>query len=150
MILSFFNWRVTALQCCVSFCCITKWISYMQFWSNLIVSTALRWSQFSLSWFVWRRNLAVFLPLFLCVWLSSLLKQKASRQGVSALPRLCPCPQVTRLALHTLLVNAWGRGLHRRWQGNDPLWVIQEGLSLSASPRSDSRHFYFPLDRLTC
>ena len=81
MILSFFNWCVTALQCSVTFCCTTKWISYMQFWSNILVSPALRWPQCSLSWPVWRRNLALCLSLLLCVWLSSLLGQKGSRQG---------------------------------------------------------------------
>ena len=29
VVLYFFNWSIVTLQCCVSFCCIMKWISYM-------------------------------------------------------------------------------------------------------------------------
>ena len=32
--LFFFNWRIMALQCCVSFCYTTMWISYLKIWNK--------------------------------------------------------------------------------------------------------------------
>ena len=90
-------------------------------------------------------TLLFFSPCFCVSGSAPSLGRKALGRKCLPSPTLCPYPQVARLTLHTWLVKAWGRRLHRDWQGHDPLWVTQGGPSPSAFPQVWLQTFLFPI-----
>ena len=104
----FLNWSKVALQCCVSFCCLTAWITYMNtylppFWASI---TSPYWN----SWIFKRRPPKV--PILI---LPMALMQYGMRYGVYSTHTLYPGGFVS-LARSPLLAE------------ND-MWVVTQPLS---------------------